>query len=71
MHDCASILASIAKGISRFVAWCIPTSILNDFYTCSKYFSRINAAIIIYAATRSLETRPSPSVPYAIARADN
>ena len=56
MHDCASILDSIAKGISlfpRFFAWCIPTSIfikLNDFYT---YFrgSRIKAAII-YAATR-------------------
>ena len=31
-HDCASILDSIAKGISlfpRFFAWCIPTSILN------------------------------------------
>ena len=29
-HDCASILDSIAKGISsfpRFLAWCIPTSI--------------------------------------------
>ena len=29
-HDCASILDSIAKGISlfpRFFAWCIPTSI--------------------------------------------
>ena len=44
-HDCASILDSIAKGISllpRFFAWCIPTSIfiqLNDFYTCSTYFS--------------------------------
>ena len=41
----ASILDSIAKGISlfpRFFAWCIPTSIfiqLNDFYTCSTYFS--------------------------------
>ena len=54
-HDCASILDSIAKGISlfpQFFAWCIPTSIfiqLNDFYTCSTYFSwfaRINAAII-------------------------
>ena len=39
-HDCASILDSIAKGISlfpRFFAWCIPTSIfiqLNDFSTC-------------------------------------
>ena len=33
-----SILDSIAKGISlfpRFFAWCIPTSILNDFYTCT------------------------------------
>ena len=58
-HDCASILDSIAKGISlfpRFFAWCIPTSIfiqLNDFYTCSTHFSwfaRMNAAII-YAAT--------------------
>ena len=44
-HDCASILDSIAKGISlfpRFFTWCIPTSIfiqLNDFYTCSTYFS--------------------------------
>ena len=44
-HDCAGILDSIAKGISlfpRFFAWCIPTSIfiqLNDFYTCSTYFS--------------------------------
>ena len=29
MHDCVSILDSIAKGISlfpRFFAWCIPTS---------------------------------------------
>ena len=53
-HDCASILDSIAKGISlfpRFFPWCIPTSILNDFYTCSTFFwsSRINA---VYAATR-------------------
>ena len=43
MHDCASILDSIAKGISlfpRFFAWCIPTSIfVNDFCTCSTYFS--------------------------------
>ena len=45
MHDCASILDSIAKGISlfpRFFTWCIPTSMfiqLNDFCTCSKYFS--------------------------------
>ena len=37
----ASILDSIAKGISlfaRFFAWCIPTSIfiqLNDFSTCN------------------------------------
>ena len=54
-HDCASILDSIAKGISlfpRFFAWCIPTSIfiqLNDFYTCPHIFrgSRINAAINI------------------------
>ena len=41
-HDCASILDSIAKGISffpRFFAWCFPTSILNDFCTCSTYFS--------------------------------
>ena len=41
-RDCASILDSIAKGISlfpRFFAGCIPTSILNDFYTCSTYFS--------------------------------
>ena len=41
-HDCVSILDSIAKGISlfpRFFAWCIPTSILNDFCTCSTYFS--------------------------------
>ena len=44
-HDCASILDSIATGISlfpRFFAWCIPTSIfiqLNDFYTCSTYLS--------------------------------
>ena len=36
-HDCASILDSIANGISlfpRFFAWCIPTFIfikLNDF----------------------------------------
>ena len=43
-HDCASILDSIAKGISlfpRFFAWCISTSIfiqLNDFLTCSTYF---------------------------------
>ena len=22
-----------------FFAWCIPTSILNDFFTCSTYFS--------------------------------
>ena len=38
-YDCASILDSIAKGISlfpRFFALCIPTSILND---CSTYFS--------------------------------
>ena len=31
-HDCASILAGIAKGISlfpRFFAWCIPTSIFS------------------------------------------
>ena len=36
-HDCASILDSIAKGISlfpRFFAWCIPTSIFIHFYTC-------------------------------------
>ena len=39
--DCASILDSIAKGISlfpRFFAWSIPTYIfiqLNDFYTCT------------------------------------
>ena len=45
-HDCASILDSIAKGISlfpRFFAWCIPTSIfiqLNDFYTCENFLSR-------------------------------
>ena len=44
-HDCAGILDSIVKGISlfpRFFAWCIPTSIfiqLNDFSTCSTYFS--------------------------------
>ena len=45
-HDCASILDSIAKGTTlfpRFFAWCIPTSIfiqlLNDFCTCSTYFS--------------------------------
>ena len=43
MHDCASILDSIAKGMSlfpRFFAWCIPTSPfiqLNDFYTCISY----------------------------------
>ena len=64
-HDCASILDSIAKGISlfpRFFAWCIPTSIfiqLNDFYTCSTYFSwfaRINAAII-YAASYDARSR--------------
>ena len=33
-HDCASILDSIAKGISlfpRFFAWCIPTSIFIRF----------------------------------------
>ena len=44
MHDCASILDSIAKGISlfpRFFAWCIPASIviqLNDFCTFSHIF---------------------------------
>ena len=41
-HDCASILDSIAKGISlfpRFFAWCIPTSIFIHFYTCSTYYS--------------------------------
>ena len=53
-HDCASILDSIAKGISlfpRFFAWCIPTSIFIHFYTCSTYFSRIN--ICSYAYKRS------------------
>ena len=40
-----SFIVYIAKGISlfpRFFVWCIPTSIfiqLNDFYTCSTYFS--------------------------------
>ena len=41
MHDCASILDSIAKGTSCFpifFAWSIPTSPLNDFYTCYTYF---------------------------------
>ena len=58
-HDCASILDSIAKGISlfpRFFAWCIPTSIfiqLNDFYTCSTYFSWfVYKRSYKYAATR-------------------
>ena len=35
MHDCASILDGIAKGISllpRFFAWCIPTSIFMIFF---------------------------------------
>ena len=56
-HDCASILDSIAKGISlfpRFFTWCIPTSIfiqLNDFDTCSTFFVvRVLYAAIIYAA---------------------
>ena len=55
-HDCASISDSIAKGISlfpQFFAWCIPTSIfiqLNDFYTCSTYFSWFALIIIINAA---------------------
>ena len=42
LYEYASILDSIAKGISlfpRFFAWCIPTSILNDFCTCPTYFS--------------------------------
>ena len=33
-HDCASIVDNIAKGTPLFFAWCIPTSPLNDFYTC-------------------------------------
>ena len=58
-HDCASILDSIAKGISlfpRFFSWCIPTSIfiqLNDFYTCSSCFSWfVYKRSYKYAATR-------------------
>ena len=60
-HDCASILDSIAKGISlfpQFFTWCIPTSIfiqLNDFYICSKYFSWFTYKRDynkLYAATR-------------------
>ena len=44
-RDYASILDSIAKGISLFppfFTWCIPTSIsiqLNGFYTCSTWFA--------------------------------
>ena len=41
MHDCASILDSIAKGISlfpRFFAWCIPTSIFIQLNACFTFF---------------------------------
>ena len=54
-RGCASILDSIAKGISlfpRFFAWCIPTSIfiqimIFTFVPHISRGSRINAAIII------------------------
>ena len=42
MHDCASIVDSIAKGISLFFAWCIPPihphsfSWMNDI--CTNYY---------------------------------
>ena len=64
-HDCASILDSIAKGISlfpRFFAWCILTSIfiqLNDFNTCVhfktvKTFKRLDSKAfwIAYCVSR-------------------
>ena len=48
----ASILDSIAKGISlfpRFFAWCIPASIfiqLNDFCTCIFLAHKVGLAIL-------------------------
>ena len=58
-HDCASVLDSIAKGISlfpRFFAWCIPTFIIfiqmNDFCTCSTYFFHLLLMVRVNAATR-------------------
>ena len=56
-HDCASILDSIARGISlfpRFFTWCIPSLHPHSFNFCT--------CIYIYAHTHTQDKYPNPPV---------